>query len=215
MRDRKVFIYGAGGHAKVVAEILRLNGNEVVGFVDGVNPSRKASVFYGATVLGGDEVLDDLLRSRVQHVVVGFGDNRLRIETAARLVERGFQLMTAAHPNAICAGDTWIGEGTVLASGVVVGPSTSIGGNAIINTQASLDHDCRVHDGAHLGPGAVVTGCVEIGECAWIGAGAVIADHKVIGADSIVGAGAVVVKNVPGAVVVMGVPARISRSLTS
>jgi len=213
MRNKKVFIYGAGGHAKVVAEILRLNGNEVVGFVDGVNPNRKANVFYGATVLGGDEVLEDLLGSKVQHVVVGFGDNRLRIDTATRLVKMGFQLITAIHPNAICAGDTSIGEGTVLASGVVVGPSTSIGRNAIINTQASLDHDCRVRDGAHLGPGAVVTGCVEVGECAWVGAGAVIADHKVVGADSIVGAGAVVVKDVPAAVVAMGVPARISRSL--
>jgi len=213
MKHKQVFIYGAGGHAKVVAEILRLNGFDVAGFVDGVNPNRRGSAFYGATVLGGDEVLDDLLASGVQQVVVGFGDNRLRSHTADRLVEKGFRLATAMHPNAICAADTYIGQGSVLASGVVVGPSTNIGRNTIINTQASLDHDCKVCDGAHLGPGAVVTGCVEVGECAWIGAGAVIADHKVIGADSIVGAGAVVVKDVPNSVVAMGVPARISRSL--
>ncbi len=210
-----MYIYGAGGHAKVVAEILRLNGNEVVGFIDGIDPRRKASVFYGGTVLGGDEALEGLLQSGVQHVVVGFGDNRLRMETAARLVKMGFHLVTAKHPNAMCSADTSIGEGTILASGVVIGPSTSIGRNAIINTQASLDHDCRVRDGAHLGPGAVLTGCVDVGECAWVGAGAVIADHKAIGAGSIVGAGAVVVKDVPPAVVAMGVPARISRSLKS
>jgi acetyltransferase-like isoleucine patch superfamily enzyme len=58
-----------------------------------------------------------------------------------------------------------------------------------------------------------VTGVVEVGECAWIGAGAVIADHKSIGADAIVGAGAVVVKDVPEAVVVTGVPARVSRAV--
>lgn len=212
MSDRATFIYGAGGHAKVVAEILRLLGREVVGFLDAVSLCRKGENFYGAKVLGGDEVLEDLFRSDVRNVVVGFGDNGLRVKTANRLVEMGFCLLTVLHPNAVCAADVTIGAGTVVASGAVVGPSSMIGRNAIINTQASLDHDCVVRDGAHVGPGAVVTGAVEIGERAWIGAGAVIADHTTIGHDSIVGAGAVVVKDVPEAVVVMGVPAKITRS---
>jgi UDP-N-acetylbacillosamine N-acetyltransferase len=206
-----VSIYGAGGHAKVVAEILRLNEHHVVGFIDGVNANRKHTDFYGSQVLGGDEVLEELLSSGVRHVVVGFGDNRLRVKTADRLVEMGFCLLTAVHPNAVCAADVTIGDGTVVASGAVVGPSSVIGRNAIINTQASLDHDCVVRDGSHVGPGAIVTGVVEVGECAWVGAGAVIADHRKIGPDAIVGAGAVVVKDVPGAVVVMGLPARVAR----
>lgn len=211
MKKRSAVVYGAGGHAKVVTEILRLNGWEVIGFLDAVSPCRKGADFYGAKVLGGDEVLDDLICSGVRNVVVGFGDNRLRVKTAERLSRMGFRLMTAIHPSAVCAADVAIGDGTVVASGAVVGPSSRIGRNAIINTQASLDHDCVVCDGSHVGPGAIVTGVVEIGECAWIGAGAVIADHKKIGSDAIVGAGAVVVKDVPEAVVVMGVPARVAR----
>jgi len=210
---RKVFVYGAGGHAKVVAEILRLNGDEVTGFIDSVNPERKGESFYGSTILGGEEVLAELLHQGVRSCIVGFGDNRLRCKTARRLVEMGFSLVSALHPNAVCAADVSIGEGTVVASGAVVGPSSRIGRNVIVNTQASLDHDCVVCDGAHVGPGAIVTGVVRVGECAWIGAGAVIADHKSVGADAIVGAGAVVVKDVPEAVVVMGVPARVSRGV--
>jgi len=178
-----------------------------------VNAHRKGEEFYGSTVLGGDEVLEDLLRSGVEHVSVGFGDNRLRMKTAASLAEKGFRLLTAVHPNAVCASDASVGEGTVVASGAVIGPSCKVGQSAIINTQASLDHDCVVADGAHVGPGAIVTGVVAVGECAWIGAGAVIADHKRIGSDAIVGAGAVVVKDVPESVVVMGVPARVTRTL--
>jgi sugar O-acyltransferase (sialic acid O-acetyltransferase NeuD family) len=208
---KRIFVYGAGGHAKVVAEILRLKGHEVTGFIDNVNPKRKGEVFYGSTILGGEEVLAELLHQGVCSCIVGFGDNRLRCKTAHRLVEMGFSLVSALHPNAVCAEDVSIGEGTVVASGAVVGPSSRIGRNAIVNTQASLDHDCLVGDGAHVGPGAIVTGVVEVGECAWIGAGAVIADHKKIGVEAIVGAGAVVVKDVPEAVIVMGVPARIAR----
>jgi UDP-N-acetylbacillosamine N-acetyltransferase len=211
VKEERVFIYGAGGHAKVVAEVLRLNGHQVAGFIDGVNVDRKGADFYGSKILGGDEVLGDLLRAGIKKFVVGFGDNRHRLKAAERLKAMGFELLTALHPNAVCAADVLIGEGTVVASGAVVGPSSRIGRNAIVNTQASLDHDCVVGDGAHVGPGAIVTGVVEVGECAWIGAGAVIADHKSIGAEAIVGAGAVVVKDVPEAVIVMGVPARIAR----
>ncbi len=212
LKKDQVVVYGAGGHAKVVAEILRLTNWDVVGFLDAVNPRRKGEDFYGSKILGGDEVLEDLLRSGVKHVIVGFGDNSLRVKTADRLVELGFCLLIAVHPNAVCAADVSIGEGTAVCSGAVIGPSTLVGRNAIINTQASLDHDCVLRDGAHVGPGAIVTGAVEVGECAWIGAGAVIADHRTIGHGSIVGAGAVVVKDVPEAVVVMGVPAKITRS---
>ena len=207
----KIFVYGAGGHGKTVAEIARLNGWKIVGFIDGVNSKRKNADFYGSKVLGGDEVLDDLFNSGVKNVVVGFGDNRLRVKVAESLVGMGFRLLRAVHPNAVCAADVTIGDGTVVASGAVIGPSSMIGRNVIINTQASLDHDCVVCDGAHVGPGAIVTGGVKVGKCAWVGAGAVIADHKQIGPDAIVGAGAVVVKDVPGAVVVMGVPARVAR----
>lgn len=183
----------------------------MVGFLDSVNAGRKGTDFYGASVLGGEEALNDLLESGVMHAVVGFGNNRKRLELSDILERRGFQMISAIHPNAVCAADVSIGPGTVVCSGAVIGPSTKIGRNAIINTQASLDHDCVVLDGAHIGPGAIVTGETHVAKCAWIGAGAVISDHRRIGADAIVGAGAVVVKDVPEAVVVVGVPARVLR----
>lgn len=204
-------VWGAGGHAKVVAEILRLNGCEVIGFIDSINAGRKGAEFYGASVLGGEEALNDLLESGVTHAVAGFGNNSKRLELSDMLERRGFRMISAIHPKAVCAADVSIGAGTVVCAGAVIGPSTSVGRNAIINTQASIDHDCVVQDGAHVGPGAIVSGEVQIAKRAWIGAGAVISDHRHIGADAIVGAGAVVVKDVPEAVVVVGVPARVLR----
>lgn len=210
---RSLVVYGAGGHAKVVAEIARLSQWEVVGFIDGVNLHRKSQSFYGSQILGGDEILEDLIPSGVKHAIVAFGNNRLRVATARKLVDRGFSLISVIHPSVVYSKDLKIGDGTVVAAGVVVGPSTKIGEHVIINTHATLDHECSVSDGAHIGPGAVVSGGVLVGECAWIGAGAVISDHKEIGVDSIVGAGAVVVKNVPDAVVAVGVPAKVIRKI--
>jgi sugar O-acyltransferase (sialic acid O-acetyltransferase NeuD family) len=208
-----IAIWGAGGHAKVVADVLRLSGCEIVGFLDNVNNDRKGQSFYGSTVLGGDDVLEDLLRQGIRDIIVAFGDNKLRLQAAHHLLIMGFRLATAIHPKAVCAEDASIGEGSLVCAGAVIGPSSKVGRNAIVNTQASIDHDCTIHEGAHIGPGAVVTGCVEVGPCAWIGAGAVMTDHKKIGAHSIVGAGAVVVQDVEEAVVVAGVPARVLRRI--
>ena len=196
-----------------MAEIARLSQWEVVGFIDGVNLHRKCESFYGSQILGGDEILEDLIQSGVKHAIVAIGNNRLRVETAGKLLDRGFSLISAIHPSAIYSRDVQLDDGTVVAAGAVVGSSTKIGKHVIINTQATLDHECMVCDGAHVGPGAVVTGGVMVGECAWIGAGAVVSDHKTIGAHAIVGAGSVVVKNVPESVIVMGVPARLTRHL--
>jgi len=209
----KCVVWGAGGHAKVVAEILRLSGYEVVGFIDEISPARKGERFYGSVVLGGAEALDDLRQSEVHQAIVGIGDNVRRVSTGNILISQGFNLVKAVHPNVACASDVALGAGTVLASGAIIGPSTSIGAHVIVNTKASIDHDCSVADGAHVGPGAIVTGCDSIGECAWIGAGGIISDHRTIGAYSIVGAGAVVLKDVQPKTVVAGVPAVVIRLL--
>lgn len=209
----KLIVLGAGGHAKVVADIARLSGWDIVGFLDNINQGRKGETFCGSTILGGHEVLDELLANDVKHAIVAFGDNRIRIRSAEKLSEMGFKIPSVFHPSAIYAEDVEIGGGTVVAAGAIIGPSTAIGKCTIINTQASVDHDCRVCDGVHIGPGAILAGAVEVEKCAWIGAGAVISDHKKIGSHSIIGAGAVVVKDIPDDVVAMGVPAKITRNI--
>ncbi|HRZ68989.1 MAG TPA: acetyltransferase [Candidatus Paceibacterota bacterium] len=207
----KAVIWGAGGHAKVVADILRLSGLEVVGFLDEVNSGRRGQPFFGSVVLGGVEQLDSLLHGGVRRAFVGFGNNRRRLEAGNLLESRGFELVKAIHPAAVVAADVKLGVGTMVAAGAVVNPGSGIGKNVIVNTCASIDHDCVVDDGAHVGPGASVAGSVTIGRCAWLGIGSTIIDKKHVGADSIVGAGAVVIHDVPDGATVAGVPAQMLR----
>ncbi len=73
---------------------------------------------------------------------------------------------------------------------------------------ANVDHECKLGSGVHIAPGAVLTGWVEVQDCAMVGAGATILPNLVIGEGAIVGAGAVVTKDVGDGDVVVGVPAR-------
>lgn len=207
-----VVIWGAAGHAKVAAEILRRTGFRVVGFIDDVNPARRGESFCGATVLGGAAALQSLKDAGVGAAFIAFGHNENRLAKGKEIERLGFELVRAIHPSAIVATDAVLGCGCLLAAGAVVNPSASIGRHAIVNTNATVDHDCVVGDGAHVGPGASIAGHVRIGRAAWVGIGATVIDHVDIGAGSIVGAGAVVVAAVPDNVVASGVPAKVIRS---
>ncbi len=207
-------IWGAGGHALVVADILRQQGEyEIVGFLDDVNPARRGSPFAGSLVLGGREQLDALREQGVRWLFLGFGDCAERLRLADLVRAQGFELATAVHPRAVIAADVTIGPGTAIMAGAVINPAARIGANAIVNTRASVDHECVIEDGAHLSPGVTLGGKVTVGRGTWLGIGAVVKDKIRIGSGSIIGAGAVVLDDVPDGVVAVGVPARVIKKV--
>jgi UDP-N-acetylbacillosamine N-acetyltransferase len=210
----RIVIWGASGHALVVADIVRLSAMyEIVGFLDDIDPGRHNTKFHGIPILGGREQLDRLRESGVEYLIVGIGDCAARLKLAGVAREKGFSLATAIHPRATIAADVEIGPGTMVAAGAVINPGSRIGANVIINTSASVDHECVIEDGAHIGPGVNLGGNVTVGSGTWIGIGAKVQHRIVIGARSIVGAGAVVLHDVPEETVAFGVPAEVKRKI--
>ena len=212
--ERKLIVWGASGHARVVTDIVRLQSKyTIVGYLDSINASRKGEAFLGKTILGGDEQLDHLLERGVEYLIVGFGDCMSRIQAADKALSKGYKLVTALHPNAVIADDVQIGAGTVVAAGAVINPAAIIGMNVIVNTSSSIDHECQIEDGAHISPGAHLSGSVRVERAAWVGTGASIIDRVRIGAGSVIGAGAVVVDDIPAGVVAYGNPAKVMKRL--
>ena len=85
----KVVIWGASGHATVVADIVRLRGElELVGFLDDMSPERAGTTFCQAPILGGRDQLDRLLEDGVRFLILGFGKSGARL-ALAELVRRG------------------------------------------------------------------------------------------------------------------------------
>lgn len=212
----RVIIWGASGHALVVADILRLSGQyEVVGMLDDVNISRHGTKMGDTTILGGSEQFDNLKRNGTTHLIVAIGDCSVRKRLATTAVSNGFHLATAIHLRATVARDALIGAGTVIAAGAVVNPGVQIGTSCIINTNASVDHECVVGDAVHIGPGATLGGRVTVGTGAWVAIGATVLDRIHIGEESTIGAGAVVTKDIPDRVVAYGVPCKVIRTIAS
>jgi len=208
-------IWGASGHARTVADIVRAEGRfTLAGFLDDIHPERAGSEFAGTTVLGGREALAGLRKSGVTHMLVAVGDALARTQLAEEVQAANFELAVAVHPRATLAPDIRPGAGTVIMAGAIVNPGTNIGENVIVNTGAGVDHDCTLEDAVHLSPGVVLGGGVTVGAGAWIGIGGVVRDKVNIGAGSMVGAGAVVLADLPAGVVAYGVPAQVIREVS-
>ncbi|MGH7635229.1 MAG: acetyltransferase [Gemmatimonadaceae bacterium] len=211
-----VLIWGAGGHGKVVADLVRMSGHAVAGYAD-LDRAKQGAVVEpgGATVVISEADLVQLLDQghalpcRATAVALGLGDNEARLRAAQRA---GRALMRAlVHPAATVSESAQLGNGTVVFAGAVVNAAATIGAAVVINSGAVVEHDCSVGDGAHIAPGAVLTGGVSVGQGTLVGARAVVLPGIAIGADALVGAGAVVAGDVPSGVVAAGVPARVLR----
>lgn len=204
----RVIVVGAGGHAKVVIDVLRAAGHEVAAVFDD-DAGRHGDAFRGATIVGAiDGVEAHAALTGHCHFVVAIGDNAVRLRIGRRLEAAGLRGLAVAHPSAVLGPGVIVGSGTVVMPGACVNADTRIGAHAILNTGVRVDHDCIVGDGAHLAPGAVLCGNVHAGEQAFVGAGATVIPGMGIGVRACVGAGAAVVRPVADDSKVRGVPAR-------
>jgi UDP-perosamine 4-acetyltransferase len=206
-----VVIIGGGGHAKVVIESLRASGKTVAVIVDADPTPRDV---LGVPVVGDDLALPGLKEQGFSELFVAIGDNRLREKLGLKAQGLGFTLVNAIHPSAIVSPSARIGQGVAIMAGVAINADSQIGDLSIINTGAVVDHDCRLGAACHLGPASALAGGVIVGERAFLGVGARAIPGVTIGEDTIVGAGGVVVRDLPDAVLAIGVPAHVKGAST-
>lgn len=199
---RDVIIIGAGGHAKVIADIVLCSGDNLIGFLDD-NIERNAVVYKNYKVIGN---ISDSTEYRDKYYVVAIGDNYTRAKIAKKYSDLKWH--TAIHPKAVVADTARIGDGTVVMAGAVINPDTIIGEHCIINTSCSIDHDNNIGDYVHVSPRACLAGTVVVGKCSWVCAGSTVINNVNITNDVVIGAGAVVVKDINENGVYIGVPAR-------
>lgn len=194
-----VIILGAGGHATVLAEMLRVLKRPVLGTVA---PQESLLKNYPEVpYLGTDSILSERFSPTDIQLVNGIGaidvaGNQRRYQLFWHFKQQGFSFASLVHPSVTMASSVSLGEGVQIMAGGVIQPNSYIGNNTIINTRVSIDHDCHIGDNVHLAPGVVLSGNVQIEEGAHIGTAAAILQGRKIGKQAMICAGQMVIKDV-------------------
>lgn len=190
-------LFGASGHAKVIMDIVKAQGDNVGCLYD---DSPQCNGIQSCKVYKSED------KEVEGPLIISIGSNNARC-----LISERYKLKyaRAIHPGAIVSTSATIEEGTVVMQGAIIQPEAHIGRHCIINTGASVDHECKIGDYVHISPHATLCGNVHVGEGSWIGAGATVIPGIKIGRWCTIGAGSVVVRDIPDGVIAYGNPCKI------
>jgi sugar O-acyltransferase (sialic acid O-acetyltransferase NeuD family) len=208
----KTVIIGAGGHSRVVYDIMRYDQNtDVVSFIDNTPRGTEESIM-GVPVRGGHDVVPDLIdQYDVSGFIVAVGDNEIRQSHFDTFCDMGLEPVSAINPESFISKTAIIGPCSVVASGVDVSTNVEVGENSILNTGAVVDHETTIGPHTHIAPGSTVAGRVTIGQKTFVGMGSTIRDSVDVGENVTIGAGSVVLEDIPSNVTVAGAPAEIKK----
>jgi len=211
---KKIVLWGSTGQAIVLEEFLYLIGYQIIALFDNdINVksiSKDIPIYYG--LKGFDEWKKEQKTEDIYSIVtIGGYRGRDRVDIQNNLENNGLKIITAVHPKAFVANNATIGKGCQILANSSVCARVSLGISCIVNTSASIDHECKIGKGVHIGPGAKMAGCITIDDYSFIGIGSIILPRINIGKNTIIGAGSVVTKDMPDNVICYGNPARIVR----
>lgn len=212
---KKMILWGATGQAVVLEEFVHKVGYRIVSVFD--NDHELSSPFKHIPLYNGESEFIKWLEKNNSVdkyfflIAIGGWKGTIRIQLQQFLESHGLIAATVIHPSAYVSRNAEIAKGCQILGNSFVGAGAVLGSQVIVNSSSSIDHECILSDGVHVAPGAVLAGCVKIGECSFVGTGSSILPRIVIGTNVIIGAGSVVTKSIPDNVIVYGNPAKIIR----
>lgn len=204
----RIAIFGCGGHAKVVKDVIDSTDGQALCFVD-VSPP--VTNFAGLEVIAEEDFFRNVTEFDAVCIAVGENTDRRRIHREILSKARDLLFPAFIHSSAIIAKTARILEGSVVMPGVIVNADTTVGRFCIVNTRSVIEHDCVMGDFSSVGPAASVGGNCKIGRDCLIGIGASVKHGISVGENTLVAGGAMVTGNLDGDSVYAGVPARLMK----
>jgi sugar O-acyltransferase (sialic acid O-acetyltransferase NeuD family) len=197
---KQLIIFGCGGHARSVTDVILYNEpHRKILFVD-------KNAQKGETILKFPVISDYTVTN--EDVFVAIGDNKLRYEVCKQHYKN---LVSVISNRAYLGKDISIGKGVFIAHNAHVGIFSKLNDFSVVNTSASVDHECTIGIAATISPGTVLCGKVTVGNFSWIGANATVRDNIKITDNVIIGMGGVVIKDVNHPGMYVGCPIKLIR----
>jgi len=206
----KVVFLGAANPetGRMILSVQRVQpGFQVLGFLDN-DPSKKGKDFLGYPVLGGFEVLDQIIADDVRFVNLITGSTRVRYETSLYMARKDCRFTNFIHPN-VDLTMTELGVGNYLQESVVIQAGVRIGNNSSIHIGTMVGHETAIGHSVFIAHACSISGNVTIGDGVTMGTNATVLPRLKIGKWATIGAGTVIIRDVPDYATVVGNPGKV------
>ena len=211
MSKNNILLYGSKSTAFIIYEMLKENNKEAKYIFDPLSksPSFNNNFIFSNKIMDFKKFLS---QSKNFCVCIAREDGYARYMISKKLEKLQLKPLTIKSKLSELSKSSKYGKGLISMANAYVNRGVEIGDYCILNTGATVDHECVIGNGVHLMGGCYLAGRVKIGNFSSIGATATILPDIKIGENVIVGAGAVVTKNVKSNTVVVGNPAKFLRN---
>jgi UDP-perosamine 4-acetyltransferase len=203
----QIILIGGGGHAKVLSDSIE--NRSILGYTE----LNDLNILPDLKYLGNDRVIMDYDPNKI-YLLNGIGSvstTKRRRDIYLYFKNLGYNFYNIIHPFSYVSRSSLMNEGVQVMAGVVVQAGVYLGENSIINSSASIDHDCYIGAHVHIAPGTILSGNVSVGEGTHIGTGSKIIQNVNIGTNCLIGAGSLVLSDIPDNSIAIGHPAKIKK----
>ena len=176
----KILLWGGRSKARIIMEMISelYVDSSIIGIFD---KTLKELPFHSHVKLYSNKSDLEFLCQEATHFVVCIGGEHgyARFMTSEKLRQKGLKPLDLVSKHGLLDKLDYCGEGIQVMPGAIAHKFTSIGKHCILNTNSTVDHECKLGDGVHVMGGASIAGRVEIGDFSTIGTNATILPNKV------------------------------------
>jgi len=195
-RQKNVILIGGGGHASVIADILKQQHRDIKAIVSTVDVSSRR-IFDGIDVLSHDDDIAKFDPKKVSlvnciGVLPGSGIKKTVNE---KYLAKGYVFETVVADGAYVSPYAVLAPGVQVFTGAVIQAGAVIGSHTVINTGAIIEHDSRIGSYNFVAPRAVICGQCETEDDVFVGVNATIIQNIRLGKGTVVTAGALVTRH--------------------
>jgi acetyltransferase EpsM len=204
MKNLELWIFGGGGHAKIIAyTALSLNKYKKITLFD-KNLSEDTKNILNECNFKTEQPTNKNYED--VDSFIGIGDGIIRKKIKDKFYRHNF--CNLVSNNALVSKKSFIEKGVFIAPKAIININSYISEHVIVNTNAVVEHDCKIGAFSHIGPSSVLCGGVTLKENVFIGAHACINPGIQICSNVLIGSGCVVTNDIHEPGIYTGIPAK-------